>query len=135
MSYPGRQNIYDATIRRMVSEALAQQEQEFRLQHQTDSDEQLLNYLSICARELRRTPWPGEIVGGELIEERFGSWKRAILLAKLPGPETENKPQSFPRVRQEELRQKEEYKKKKAARKQQAAKRRMTQAAKKKQAP
>ena len=31
MAYPGRQNIYEATIRRMVQEALEQQEQEQKL--------------------------------------------------------------------------------------------------------
>ena len=44
MAYPGRQNIYEATIRRMVQEALEQQEQTFRQQHAQDPDEQLLAY-------------------------------------------------------------------------------------------
>ena len=34
MAYPGRQNIYEATIRRMVQQALEDQEQEFREQHE-----------------------------------------------------------------------------------------------------
>ena len=49
MAYPGRQNIYEATIRRMVQEALEQQEQDFRQQHAEDSDEQLLAYLRAWA--------------------------------------------------------------------------------------
>ena len=63
MAYPGRQNIYEATIRRMVSEALEQQEQEFRQQHKEDADEQLLTYLRAWAILNHQTPWPGEIVG------------------------------------------------------------------------
>ena len=135
MSYPGRHNIYDAIIRRMVSEALEQQEQEFRLQHQDDSDEQLLRYLCDCAESLHHTPWPGEIQGGTLIEERFGSWKQAVLLAKLSGPRRESQKSSFDRVRQETERQKEIYREKKAVKKQQAAQRRVEQARKKKRLP
>ena len=49
MGYPGRQNIYDAIIRRMVQEALELQEQQFRQEHGSDPDEQLLSYLRSCA--------------------------------------------------------------------------------------
>ena len=44
MPYPGRNNIYDATIKRMVNEALDAQEQEFAQNRGGDSDEQLLAY-------------------------------------------------------------------------------------------
>ena len=44
MAYPGRQNIYEATIRRMVQEALQQQEDEFREQHEADTNADLLMY-------------------------------------------------------------------------------------------
>ena len=74
MAYPGRQNIYEATIRRMVQEALEQQEQEFREQHKEDTDQELLMYLRVCAIRLHHTPWPGEIVGGKLILERMVSF-------------------------------------------------------------
>ena len=87
MAYPGRQNIYEATIRRMVQEALEQQEQTFRQQHAEDSDEQLLAYLQAWAIRKQHTPWPGEIIGGKYIQERFGFWNRVLLLAQLPVPE------------------------------------------------
>ena len=133
MAYPGRQNIYEATIRRMVQEALEQQEQEFRQLHQADTDEQLLTYLRSWAVRYHHTPWPGEIVGGSFIQERFGSWNRALALARLPLPKTANQSKSFARIQQETERQKEIYKQKKAEKKVLAAQKRIQQAAKKKQ--
>ena len=132
MAYPGRQNIYEATIRRMVQEALEQQEAEFRQQHQGDSEEQLLAYLRSCAMKLHHTPWPGEIVGGSFLEERFGSWKRAVALARLPIPRTPNQSKAFARVQEETERQKGIYKQRKAEKKALSAQRRAEQNARKK---
>ena len=132
MAYPGRQNIYEATIRRMVQEALEQQEQEFREQHQEDTDQELLMYLRVCAIRLHHTPWPGEIVGGKLILERIGSWERAVMLAKLPAPRTANQQKNFARVQEETERQKEVYRKRKAEKKILAQQRIAQQGAKKK---
>ena len=133
MAYPGRQNIYEATIRRMVQEALQQQELEFRQQHEADTDGQLLAYLRSWAIRLQHTPWPGEIVGGSFIEERFGSWSRAVARAQLPAPRTANRHQTFARVQKETEKQKIVYKQRKAEKKVLAAKRRAQQAARKKQ--
>ena len=132
MAYPGRHNIYEATIRRMVLEALEQREQEFRKLHQTDTDEELLKYLRLWAIRLRHTPWPGEILGGSYIQERFGSWKQAVALAKLPLPRTANQLKNFSRVQKEEEVQKEIYRQRKAEKKILAAKRRTEQAVKNK---
>ena len=132
MAYPGRQNIYDATIRRMVQEALEQQEQDFRGQHASDTDEQLLAYLRGWAIRKNNTPWPGEIVGGKYILERFGSWNRALALARLPAPKTENQSKSFARIKEETEKQKEIYRKRKAEKKVLANQRRLQQEAKKK---
>ena len=132
MAYPGRQNIYEATIRRMVQQALEQQEQEFREQHKEDTDQELLMYLRACAIRLHHTPWPGEIVGGKLILERIGSWERAVILAKLPAPCGQNQQKNFARVQEETERQKEVYRKRKAEKKILAQKRIVQQGAKKK---
>ena len=129
MAYPGRQNIYEATIRRMVSQALEAQELQFRQEHGEDSEEALLCLLRKWAEENGRTPWPGELAGGSWIAERFGSWDRAIGLAGLPAPKTPNRPQSFQRVREETERQKECYRLHKAEKKQLAQKRQADQAA------
>ena len=132
MAYPGRQNIYEATIRRMVLEALEQQEKMFREEHESDTDTELLMYLRACAIRLHHSPWPGEIVGGKYIQERFGSWNRALLLARLPAPKTVNQSKSFARVREETEKQKEIYRQRKAEKKVLANQRRLQQEAKKK---
>ena len=133
MAYPGRQNIYDATIRRMVQEALDQQEQEFGQQHEQDTADQLLSYLRSCAIRLHHTPWPGEIIGGSYIQQRFGSWERTLALARLPAPKHPNQVKAFRRVKEEEEKQKEIYRCRKAEKKVLANQRRLQQEAKKKQ--
>ena len=135
MAYPGRNNIYEAAIRRMVREALEQQEAAFRQAHGQDPDEQLLAYLHSRAAALGHTPWPGEILGGALIRQRFGTWERALALARLPAPRTPNQPRSFARVRAETEKQKEIYRQHKAEKQARSAQRRMEQAAKKKRSP
>ena len=132
MGYPGRQNIYEAAIRRMVQQALEQQEQQFREQHKSDTDAELIMYLRACAIRLHHTPWPGEIVGGSLILERIGSWDRAVLLARLPAPRGANQQKSFEHYREETERQKEIYRRKKAEKKVLAQQRIAQQGTKKK---
>lgn len=127
MPYPGRNNIYEATIRRMVKEALDAQEQEFAQKRGADSDEALLAYLQFCAQLLGHTPWPREIVGGSLIEQRFGAWQNVLLKAKLPMPNTADKVTGFARYQEETERQKVLYREKKAARKQKSQHRLNTQ--------
>ena len=105
MPYPGRSNIYEAPFKRMVNEALEAQEQEFAQNRGSDSDEQLLAYLQFCTQLLGHTPWPREIVGGSLIEKRFGTWQTAIVKAKLPMPTTPDKLVVFARYHEEEVRQ------------------------------
>ena len=133
MAYPGRQNIYEATIRRMVQAALDEQEQRFRQQHEADTDEQLIAYLCSCAAQLQHTPWPGEIVGGDFIKERFGTWPQALTLAKLPAPRTANLSKTFTRVQEETETQKKVYRQRKAEKKMRSAQKRAQQAAKKKE--
>ena len=117
MPHPGRNNIYDATIKRMVSEALEAQEQEFTRNRGDDSDEQLLSYLQFCAQLLGHTPWPREIVGGSLIVKRFGSWEKALVSANLPKSVTPDKLSVFTRYIEETQKQKVVYREKKAAKK------------------
>ena len=123
MPHPGRNNIYEATIRRMVSEAINAQEREFTLDRSGDSDEQLLNYLRLWAERLGHTPWSREIVGGALILQRFGCWENALQQAKLPRPNTADKLTEFVRYQEEIERQKAVYREKKAFKKQKALQR------------
>ena len=133
MGYAGRQNIYEGTIRRMVTQALKEQEEIFRREHETDTDGQLISYLRKCAMELKHVPWPGEVLGGTVITERFGSWESALAAANLQRPKGLNKPGTFLRVKQEEERQKEIYRQRKVEKKALAEKRRIQQTAKKKE--
>ena len=117
MPHPERTHIYETAINRMVNQALEDQEQEFIRNRSGDSEEQLLSYLQFCANLLGHTPWPREIIGGRMIEERFGSWDAALKKAKLPRPTTPDKPSCFARYYQERERQKQVYREKKAAKK------------------
>ena len=130
MSYPGRENIYRATIRWMTLQALEAQEQQFRQTHALDPDEALLVLLRQWAALYRHTPWPGELTGGSYLLERFGSWERAVGLAGLAPPTGPNALQNFPRYLAETERQKELYRRKKSEKKQLACKRLSEQAAK-----
>ena len=123
MPHPGRNNIYEATIRRMVNEAIDASEQEFAKNRGGDSDGQLLEYLRFCAKALGHTPWPREILGGSLIVQRFGCWENALQKAQLPRPTTPDKVTSFARYLEETERQKAAYREKKAAKKQKAQQR------------
>ena len=130
MSYPGRENIYRATIRRMTLQALEAQEQQFRQAHEGDPDEALLTLLRQWAARHHHTPWPGELTGGSYLLERFGSWERAVGLAALAPPTGPNSLQNFPRYLAETERQKELYRLKKSEKKQLACKRLSEQAEK-----
>jgi len=133
MAYAGRNNIYDGVIRKMVTQTLEAQEAEFKEEHRADTDEQLLDYLRSQALALHHVPWPEEILGGTVIEERFGSWEKALTAAGLSWPETENKPSAFPRVMQIEQEQKEIYRQRKNEKKLQSEARKRQQAARKKE--
>ena len=116
----------------MVTLALEAREEEFRKEHSDDSNSHLIAYLRLCAVKLQHTPWPGEILGGTVIAERFGSWEKALCAAGLPMPTGENKPSTFLRVQREEQRQKEIYRQRKAEKKILSEQRRIQQEAKRK---
>jgi hypothetical protein len=66
-----------------TQEALHLQELEWRRAHESDSDEELLDYIRRCADELGRTPLGREVQGIAYLQERFGSWAAAVHLAGL----------------------------------------------------
>lgn len=68
--------------------ALLQKEADFARIHRDDSDEQLLEYVRICSRELGKAPHAGEIIGGTYIAARLQGWDRVISAAGLPQPLT-----------------------------------------------
>ncbi len=133
MSYSGRNNIYDAIIKKMVTKSLEEQENEFEETHKEDSDEQLLEYIKEQAEKLSRVPWQREIVGGSYIEKRFGTWKNALRKAELPNPKHADLIENFERIQNEIEIQKAAYRKNKAEKKERSAKRKAEQAAKRRQ--
>lgn len=124
MPTPNRNVIYDATIRRMTSQALEEAESRFAEEHADDTEEKLVHYLRECAASLGHTPWPREILGGVTIQARFDTWEKALEKAGLPLPETQDSPGKYARVREETERQKVIYRQKKAQKRQQAKERR-----------
>lgn len=133
MGYPGRRKIFEATLRRMVTQALEAEEKRFREAHACDSDEMLLEYLRNCAKILNHTPWPGEIPGGQLLTERFETWERALAAAGLRPPTTANQPVMFSRVREETERQRVIYRQKKLEKKKRAEEQKQARTKQKKQ--
>ena len=117
MSKPSRNQIYDAVIRKMVVQALAEREALFAAEHGEDSDEMLLDYLRQQADELEHTPWPKEIVGWQMISQRFGDWTQAVERAGLPPMTTPHTVTKFKLYREEENLQKRIYRANRAEKK------------------
>ncbi|MBQ8236679.1 MAG: hypothetical protein IJZ39_00800 [Oscillospiraceae bacterium] len=107
----------------MVMESLQAQEQQFAQEHENDTEDQLLAYVRDCAGKLGHSPWPREIVGGEMILSRFDSWDQVLRMADLRQPATANKTSVFARYIHEVEHQKMVYRQKKAIKKQKAQQR------------
>lgn len=133
MPRPSRNEIYDAVIRKMVQQALEEQERNFIRDHASDSDEQLIIYIKEQASILCYTPRYKEIIGWQLMEQRFGSWEEALKKADLRIC-TSCAVNKLPRIQQEVERQKVLYRQKKAEKKQLSQQRRILQEAKQKNA-
>lgn len=77
-------------------------------EHREDTDQQLLSYVRSIAADLGQTPRKSEVVGGEYICRRIGSWALVCTLAELPLPKELKPPkkkellQYFSRCNQEE---------------------------------
>lgn len=69
------------TITRRTESELAKRNVEFVLAHQNDTPAELAAYLRRCRQELGHVPMRTEIIGGDFIEYRFGSWARALTAA------------------------------------------------------
>ena len=117
----------------MVTQALEEKETQFQADHAEDTEEQLLQYLCACAKELGHTPYPKEIVGGRYLLQRFETWENALTLARLPKPNTPNKVSAFALVVEETHRQEALYRQKKAMKKQKHQQRLQKQAQARKQ--
>ena len=68
------------------NEILAERDKQWAIEHESDNDEQLLEYLQHCAAALGHTPMRREVIGSTYIAERFGNWAVALTIAELPLP-------------------------------------------------
>lgn len=73
----------DAKIAELTKNAIQQKNEAFVQQHRADTNRDF-QYLWRCARTLGRSPSDTEVIGADLLTERFGSWERALEMAKLP---------------------------------------------------
>ena len=72
------QALHDKRMNESVRVAISRKNIEFILLHQNDSLEELSSYLQKCKNELGRVPAQSEVIGGDLLALRFGSWVNAL---------------------------------------------------------
>ena len=70
--------IREREIYARIDRILCHKHIEFALEHQSDSLEQLTEYLKACTDDLGHLPRKCEVIGGEFIALRFGSWEAAL---------------------------------------------------------
>lgn len=70
--------LHEKKMNESVRMAVSRQNIEFILAHQHDSAEKLSSYLRKCKEELGHVPAQSEVLGGELLTLRFGSWVKAL---------------------------------------------------------
>lgn len=75
---------YQNLIQTRTRQALGEKQEAFVREHQKDTWPQLGNYLRTCAGDLGHTPAQTEVIGGDFLAERFGTWELAIHYAGLP---------------------------------------------------
>lgn len=66
-------------LRERAHRAITRKNVEFILEHQNDRLFALTMYLKQCQQELGHPPARTEIIGGDYIEMRFGTWEKALL--------------------------------------------------------
>ena len=59
--------------------AIAKKNVQFVLEHQNDTCKELALYLNRCRLALGHAPARTEVIGGDFLEMRFGSWANALL--------------------------------------------------------
>lgn len=72
------QALHDKRMNESVRVAISRKNIEFILAHQHDSREELACYLRQCKKELGHVPAQSEVIGGDLLALRFGSWATAL---------------------------------------------------------
>ncbi len=73
-----RQDNQDQIIYSRIERVIAYKNVQFIIKHQSDTLEQLSAYLQSCMEDIGHPPAMVEVIGGEYIQDRFGSWQKAI---------------------------------------------------------
>lgn len=136
------QALHEKKMNESVRMAVSRQNIEFILAHQHDSREELARYLRQCKKELGHVPAQSEVIGGDLLALRFGSWATALnysgyvdykgpALSALPLERTAIYQEEYNRLSAQHIKDKEARKKQAKAdrREQKSAKKREKKAA------
>ena len=70
--------LHELRIKERTRIVVTQKNIEYILAHQHDSREELARYLRQCKKELGHVPAQSEVIGGDLLALRFGSWATAL---------------------------------------------------------
>lgn len=79
-----RKNWFDKEAEERTKNALILKHDNFAEEHKDATDEQLVEYLKQCAKELEKSPTMYEVIGGRFIAYRLGGWGAALVKAGLP---------------------------------------------------
>ena len=136
------QALHDKRMNESVRVAISRKNIEFILAHKHDSREELARYLRQCKKELGHIPAQSEVIGGDLLALRFGSWVEALnysgymnckgtAVSALPLERTAIFQEEYERLSAQHIKDKEARKKKAKAdrREQKSAKKREKKAA------
>ena len=77
-NYAEQQSRQDQIISSRIERVIAYKNEQFILEHPTDTLEQLSAYLQSCMEDIGHPPAMVEVIGGEYIQYRFGTWTKAL---------------------------------------------------------
>ena len=136
------QALHERRMKERTRIVVTQKNIEYILAHQHDSREELARYLRQCKKELGHIPAQSEVIGGDLLALRFGSWVEALnysgymnckgtAVSALPLERTAIFQEEYERQSKQHVKDKEARKKKAKAdrREQKSAKKRAKKAA------
>lgn len=134
--------LHERRMKERTRIVVTQKNIEYILAHQHDSREELARYLRQCKKELGHIPAQSEVIGGDLLALRFGSWVEALnysgymnckgtAVSALPLERTAIFQEEYERQSKQHVKDKEARKKKAKAdrREQKSAKKRAKKAA------
>ena len=77
-NYAEQQSRQDQIIYSRIERVIAYKNVQFIIKHQSDTLEQLSAYLQSCMEDIGHPPAMVEVIGGEYIQYRFGTWTKAL---------------------------------------------------------